>query len=187
MSFVRDDGAGQDGGMIGMRVSLCLVLMASLSLTGAPVWAGAGSLDGRTVTLNTETTSEDGALVFRSRGRTVTVGGPVEFALLPEGGLNGFDVVPVEVDIGANRIEFSYGMERGRFWDAPFNGYVLRFEVDCALFEGFAIDEAFTTMPVTPAHIRTEGGALFIDVADMEYGPEARLALDFKVSACLLG
>lgn len=164
-----------------MIAPLCLALM------GQPAFAGAGSLDGRIVTLNTETTNEDGTVVFTSRGRTVTVGGLVEFALLPEGGFNGFDVVPVEVDISANRIEFSYGNDRGQFWDAPFNGYVLRFEVECALFEAFAIDEAFTTMPVTRDHIRTEGGALFIDVADMDYGPEARLALDFRVSDCLLG
>lgn len=163
-----------------LALTLCLILPLQ------PAFAG-GSLEGRIVTLNVETWNEDLVPFFTSRGRTVQVGGLVEFAMLPEGQMAGFDVVPVEVDIGANRIEFGYGAARGRFWAAPFNGYVLRFEVECALFDGFAIDEAFTTMPVTPANIRTQGGALFIDVAGMDYGPEARLALDFRVSDCLLG
>ncbi|MFN4153964.1 MAG: hypothetical protein ACK4HF_04880 [Paracoccaceae bacterium] len=159
---------------------LCLILSLHPALAG-------GSLEGRIVTLNSEIWNDDVTPFFATRGRTVTVGGLVEFELLPEGAVNGFDVVPVEVDISATRIEFSYGTARGIFWDAPFNGYVLRFEVECALFDGFAIDADFTTMPVTPAHIRTEGGALFIDVAGMDYGPQARLALDFRVSDCLLG
>lgn len=157
-----------------------------LAATLHPAFAG-GSLEGRIVTLNVETWTEDLQPFFITRGRTVKVGGLVEFGLLPEGGTSGFDVVPVEVDISANRIEFSYGTDPGTFWDAPFNGYVLRFEVECALFDAFSIDTGFTTMPVTPDHIRTEGGALFIDVAGMDYGPEARLGLDFRVSDCLLG
>ena len=36
-------------------------------------------------------------------------------------------------------------------FSSVFNGYVLRFETDCALFEGVSIDTAFTTMPLTPA------------------------------------
>ncbi|NEX46208.1 hypothetical protein [Pseudotabrizicola algicola] len=172
----------RQGGGAGIAAALCCVALAV-----HPGLALGGSLEGRIVTLNTETTNPDGTLAFVSRGRTVSVGGLVEFALLPEGGNSALDVVPVEVDISANRIEFTYGEEEGWFWEAPFNGYVLRFEVECALFEGFAIDPAFTTLPVTPEHIRTEGGALFINVAGMDYGPESRLALDFQVSDCLLG
>lgn len=163
------------------------VLTACVILSALPAFAGGGSLEGRVVTLNVETWNEDNIPFFVSRGRTVVVGGPIEFELLPEGTFAGFDVVPVEVDISANRIEFGYGPGPGVFLDAHFNGYVLRFEVECALFDAFSIDTAYTTMPVTPDHIRTENGALYIDVAGMEYGPEARLALDFRVSDCLLG
>lgn len=166
-----------------MKSCLAFVL---LILSLQPGIAG-GSLEGRIVTLNVETWNDDLTPFFMTRGRTVAVGGPVEFGLMPEGGMNGFDVVPVQVDISANRIEFGYGAASGTFWTAPFNGYVLRFEVDCALFDAFAIDPDFTTMPVTPQHIHTQGGALYIDVAGMEYGPDARLALDFQVSDCLLG
>lgn len=159
--------------------TLCLLLM--------PAICDAGTLKDRVVTLNVETWDDNGLPFFISKGRTVKVGGAVEFALLPEGGIEGFDVVPVQVEISDSRIEFSYGSDRGQFWDAPFNGYVLRFDVECALFDAFAIDATATTMPVTPDHIRTENGALLIDVAGMDYGPDARLALDFRVSDCLLG
>ena len=153
-----------------------------------PAFAGGGgTLEGRIVTLNVETWDDAGKPFFISKGRTVKVGGEIEFALLPEGAIDGFDVVPVQVEISDTRIEFSYGSDRGQFWPAPFNGYVLRFAVECALFNSFAIDPEFTTMPVTPDHIRTENGALFIDVAGMDYGPDARLGLEFDVSECLLG
>lgn len=163
-----------------LAAPLCLTLFLH------PAFAG-GSLDGRIVTLNVETWNDTLTPFFTSRGRTVKVGGLVEFAMLPEGGMVGFDVVMVDVDISATRIEFSYGDAAGRFWPAPFNGYVLRFEGDCALFDSISIDAAFTTMPVTPAHIRSQGGALYIDVAGMEYGPNAQLGLDIRVSDCLLG
>jgi len=169
-----------------MKRMLALMCALLLAIAPLPVAAG-GSLEGRIVTLNVETWRDDMTPFFTSRGRTVTVGSGVEFALLPEGAQGGFDVVPVQVEITQNRIEFSYGADRGIFWDAPFNGYILRFAVDCALFEAVAIDEDATTMPVTSDNIRTEGGALFINVAGMAYGPDARLSLDFRISECLLG
>ncbi len=157
-----------------------------LLLSALPLAAG-GTLDGRIVTLNVETWNDDLLPFFVSEGRTVTVGADVEFDMLPEGRTVGFDVVPVRVEIRPTRIEFSYGEEVGRFLDAPFNGYVLRFAVECALIEGAKIDPAGTTMPVADADIRSDGGALFIDVAGLDYGPKAKLAIDLAVSDCLLG
>ncbi|HSF63985.1 MAG TPA: hypothetical protein VLA78_06340 [Paracoccaceae bacterium] len=167
-----------------IRIALALTL--TLTLAAWPALAG-GTLEGRIVTLNTETWDDPAQPILVSRGRTVQVGAGVEFALLPEGRTPGFDVVPVQVEILPGRIEFSYGAARGQFWPATFNGYVLRFAVDCALIAGARVDAAATTMAVTDADISTDGRALFVNVAGRDYGPEARLAVDLVVTDCLLG
>ena len=156
-----------------------LLLVAALT---TPV--AAGSLDGRLVTFNVETWDLRETPLLVARGRTVTVGRGTEFGLGPEGFTGGLDVVPVAVEIGPTRIELSYPKGIGRFYEARFNGYVLRFETDCALFEKVAVDPAGTTMKVT--EVWAETGALYINVSGLGYGPEATLALDVEVADCPL-
>jgi hypothetical protein len=144
--------------------------------------AGAGTLEGRLVTFTVETWDQRDRPYLQARGRTVMVGKGVEFGLEPEGVIAGLDVVPVTVEIGPGRIELAYPRGAGTFYQAAFNGYVLRFETDCALFRNVAIDRAATTMPVTG--VWAETGALFINVAGLGYGPEARLALELEVADC---
>ena len=154
-----------------------LVLAVALA---APV--AAGTLEGRLVTFTVETWDDRDAPLLVARGRTVTVGAGTEFGLGPEGFSGGLDVVPVDVEIGPTRIELSYPKGIGRFYEAKFNGYVLRFETDCALFDKVAIDPAGTTMP--GVEVWAETGALYIDVAGLGYGPAATLALDIQVADC---
>jgi hypothetical protein len=149
---------------------------------GAP--AAAGTLEGRLVTFTVETWDRRDQPLLQARGRTVTIGQGVEFGLEPEGLTAGLDVVPVTVEVGPTRIELSYPRGAGQFYRAAFNGYVLRFETDCALFQNVAIDKAVTTMPVT--EVWAETGALYINVAGLDYGPKARLALDLEVADCPL-
>jgi len=159
------------------------VLAACLAgLAAAP--AVAGTLEGRLVTFTVETWDDRDQPYLQARGRTVVVGQGVEFGLEPEGLTGGLDVVPVTVEIGPTRIELSYPRGFGRFYEATFNGYVLRFETDCALFEHVAIDPATTTMDVT--EIWAEAGALYINVSGLGYGPEATLSLDLEVADCPL-
>lgn len=160
--------------------------LLALILTALPALAG-GTLEGRIVTLNVETWDDRAQPILISVGRTVQVGAGVEFGMGPEYRTPGFDVVPVQVEILPDRIEFSYGAGEGQFWPATFNGYVLRFAVDCALIAGAKVDAAATTMAVTDADITTDGQALFVNVAGRAYGPEARLAVDLAVTDCLLG
>jgi len=160
-------------------------ILPVIALCALPAFAG-GTLEGRTVTLNVLTYDDPAAPILESRGRTVVVGEGIEFGMGPEFRTPGFDVVPVQVQIGPSRIEFSYGEVPGEFWTAAFNGYVLRFETDCALFEAWRIDADATTMPVTEEDIRSEGGALYINVSGLEYGPEAMLAVDLSVTDCPL-
>ena len=141
-----------------------------------------GTLEGRLVTFTVETWDDPAEPYLQARGRTVMVGQGVEFGLEPEGLSGGLDIVPVTVEIGPSRIELTYPRGIGRFYQATFTGYVLRFETDCALFAAVAVDPGGTTMPVTD--IRTEAGALYINVSGLGYGPQARLALAVKVADC---
>ena len=162
-----------------LRARVALVLAVALA---TPVHAG--TLDGRLVTFTVETWDDREAPLFVARGRTVAVGRGTEFDLGPEGFTGGLDVVPVAVEIGPTRIELSYPKGIGRFYEAKFNGYVLRFETDCALFEHVAVDPAATTMKVT--EVWAETGALYINVSGLGYGPQSRLALDLEVADCPL-
>jgi len=147
----------------------------------SPALAG-GTLEGRLVTFSVETWDDPAAPMLAARGRTVMVGSGVEFGLEPEGLTGGLDVVPVTVEIAPSRIEISYPRGIGRFYEAKFNGYVLRFETECALFEAVSVEPLGTTMKVTD--IRAEAGALYINVAGLGYGPEATLAIDVTVADC---
>lgn len=142
------------------------------------------TLEGRLVTFHVLTYDDPAKPLLEARGRTVEVGKGIEFGLEPEGVINGLDVAPVTVEIAPRRIEVTYTRGTGTLWGSVFNGYVLRFETDCALFDAVSIDKAFTTMPLTPADIHTEQGALFINVAGMDYGPGKRFALDVTVADC---
>lgn len=142
----------------------------------------AGTLEGRLVTFTVETWDDREAPLLAARGRTVTVGSGTEFGLGPEGYTGGLDVVPVDVEISPTRIVLSYPQGIGRFFEARFNGYVLRFETDCALFSEVTIDPTATTMKVT--EVWAEAGALYINVSGLGYGPAAKLALDVEVGDC---
>jgi len=156
--------------------------LALAAFVAAPV--AAGTLEGRLVTFTVETWDQRDQPYLDARGRTVMVGEGVEFGLEPEGLTGGLDVVPVTVEIGPTRIELTYPRGIGRFFEAKFNGYVLRFETECALFQNVAIDPLATTMKVT--EVWAETGALFINVSGLDYGPDAKLALDLEVADCPL-
>lgn len=156
--------------------------VALVALLATPV--AAGTLEGRLVTFTVETWDIREQPYVQARGRTVTVGKGVEFGLEPEGLTGGLDVVPVTVEIGPTRIELSYPRGIGRFYEAKFNGYVLRFETECALFENVAVDPSGSTIKVT--EVWAETGALYINVSGLGYGPESTLALDLAVADCPL-
>lgn len=159
----------------------------ALALAGAvPAWAG-GTLIDRIVTFRVLAYDDPSKPIFDGRGETVRVGGAVEFGLYPEGAQNGFDVIPVQVNISAARIEVSYAMNPpNRVYPAEFNGYVLSFNVDCALFDAARIDPAATNMDVTDEDLRFEGDTLYINVSGAEYDTDSRFAVDLGVTDCPL-
>jgi hypothetical protein len=149
-----------------------------------PAWADA-TLEGRLVTFTVLTYDIPGQPIVDARGKTVMVGTGVEFGLEPEGLTGGLDVAPVTVEVGPTRVELSYP-GRGLFYTATFNGYVLRFETDCALFKSVTIDPKATTMALTAEDIRTDLGALYINVSGRAYGPDLHAAFDVVVEDCPL-
>ena len=146
--------------------------------------AGAGTLDGRQVTFATATWVDPAAPEFEGPTKTVTVGRGVEFGMESDVVVNGLTMVPVQVEIQPQRVEVTFPMGMGNFYVAPFNGYVLRFDTECALFAGWAVDREFTTLPITDDDIFTDGGALYINVSGMAYGPDEQLAVDLDVTDC---
>ncbi len=99
---------------------------------------------------------------FVGRGRTVKVSGGVEFGLEPEGPQNGIDVVPVRVNIGPTRVEVDYSVsDPGILLEAKFNGYILRFETDCVLFQQARIDRDDTNMPLAVDAVSFDRGTLY--------------------------
>ena len=144
------------------------------------------TLQGRLVTFNVLTYDDPAKPYLQAQGRTVQVGDGVEFGLEPEGIINGLAVVPVTVQISPRRIELEYRRGEGLMFASVFNGYVLRFETDCALFEGVSIDSKFTNMPLLPDAIHTERGALYINMSGLAYAPGAQFALDIKIGDCAL-
>lgn len=147
--------------------------------------AAAGTLEGRPVTFLVMAWDDPEMPFLEAPGHTVVVGGGVEFDFAPEGTFSGLQVVPMQVEIGPQRVEITYpDSGEGWFYDSAFNGYVLRFETDCALFAGWKLDRDFTTLPVQDDGIFTDRGALYINVSGMTYGPEKRLAVDLDVMDC---
>lgn len=161
-----------------IRAALIWLLVASPALAE-------GTLEGRVVTFSMLAYDDPDNPIFVGKGETVQVGQGVEFGLRPEGAQNGVDVAPVSVDIGPSRVEVRFDQGIGGYLlRAKFNGYVLRFEGDCALFEGVRIDQAGTNIPLLPEAITTKGGALLVKVAGLRYGRESRFALDVAVGDC---
>lgn len=171
-----------------LRQGLPCAAATILALLSTPASVQSGTLEGRLVTFSVETWAEGGARTFGTEGPSVLVGDAVEFGMAPEGRSNGLELVPVTVEIKPERIEITYPDDPlfpdQRFVEAAFNGYVLRFAADCALFDRVEIDRSFTTMAISDSDIRTDQGALYINVSGRSFGREARIGLDLSVADC---
>lgn len=159
--------------------------LAAVLLLATPALADS-TLRDRIVTFSVLAYNDPLKPIFEGAGQTVKVGDGVEFGMVPEGAQNGADVAPARVDIGPQRIEVQYQPPIGVLLDTAFNGYVLAFETDCALFRGASFDMTATTMPMTDANIRIQGGTLYINVAGQTLTTDSRFAIDLVVADCPL-
>lgn len=166
------------------HLMLKYVVFLCAAVAVGPVSAQA-TLNGRTVTLSTLTYNDPDYPLYIGRGKTVIVSDAVEFGLEREGVQNGMDIVPVRVNVEAQRIEFDYSQSSpGVFSDAEFNGYLLTFEVDCTLFTGASIDWMFTTLPLEKDALSFSTNTLYINVEGLEFDRQSRLAVDLAVTEC---
>ncbi len=163
--------------MIRLAAGLCL----------AAGGAAATGLDDRAVSFGGLAYEIEAAPVFAGRRWPAKVGPGWEYGLDREGSQNGWDLVPVAIDIASDRITVAYPAdETGIFPDLAFNGYVLDFLTDCVLFEGAAPDPANSTVTLAEGDVFTRGSALYIDMGGQPYGPDTILSILVKVADCPL-
>jgi len=162
--------------------------LAALGLVALADPAWAEGLMGRDVTFGTRAWEERETPIFVGRRHPARVSDAVEYGLGPEGGQNGWDVIPAIIDIRARSIVITYPeMPAARFPVLDFNGYVLDFLTDCVLFDGVAQNMDRSTEPLSNGALFTEGGRLFIDMSGVTFGPETRVVIGVDVTPCPLG
>ena len=168
------------------RIGRWLALVLAICGAVPPAFAEA-TLLGRTVTFQILTYDDRDRPLFVGRTHTARVGNGQEFGLRYEGAQNDLDVVPILVDISADRMEVRYeNAIPGELAEAAFNGYVFGFATDCLLFQGARVDRRFTNLPITDNKIFVERGTLFINVAGLRYDRYSRFAINFEVGDCRL-
>ncbi len=153
--------------------------MAAFAETG-------GGLQGHTVNLSVLAYDNPDVPIFVGSGVTVVVGTGVEFGLEREGAQAGVDVAPVTVDISARRIELRFLPPGGHLLAAEFNGYVLEFVAECALFDRVTIDRAASNMALAEDAVTVKGDTLYINVQGLSYSADSHFALDLDVADCTL-
>lgn len=151
-----------------------------------PGVALAEGLMGREVLLRVETWDDPADPLLVSRDYIGRVGEGPEFGVTRE--VQGYvGVVPVLVDISADRIAFSWPNSLpDRFAEAVFNGYVLTFSTECLLLAGASIDHVTTTLPLDDSALILTPQSLSLHVGGQKYGPHARIAVHLDVRDCAM-
>ncbi len=159
-----------------MRLLFCLALVASP--------AGAQGLMGRDFTFQIETYDNPAVMLYQSQIYEATVGDAVELGLQEEGKRD-IDLVPVIVDVSADRILLDYrAAEPGGFYKARFNGYIIDLAPGCPEISAARIDPAGTTLGIGNKRVRVVDGRLMINVSDLSQDRDSRLAIDLTLTPC---
>lgn len=167
-----------------MPQMLVLLTVLVMGLFGAPVLAET-TLWGRTVSFGVLAYDDPKHPLFVGLRHKAVVGDGSEFDLRPEGAQNNIDVIPVEIDITAERVEVRfYPAQPGWTYDSAFNGYVLSFDTECTLFHGAEIDRAFSNMELAEDAIFFERGRLYINARDLFHDRDSRFAINLVVGDC---
>lgn len=160
--------------------------LAAVWLALLPAAAAADGLTGRTVIFNAAAWDDPAAPYLVGSDYGGVVGDGPEFGMLREVQGN-LGVVPVLIDVGPGRIDFSYpGVEPGAFAEAAFNGYTLRFPTECVLIAGAAVDPAATTLPIDDSALIVTPQSLSLNVAGLDFGPDTRIGVTLEVLDCPL-
>lgn len=167
-----------------MRPDAALVAVLVAALLALPSALAAQGLEGRTVLMRGETWDNPAIPYLLSSDYVGLVGEGPEFGFIPETNGNMY-VVPVTIDLGPDRVAFSYeGTKGGTFTQAQFNGYVLSFPVECTLLEGARLDLAATSPALAKAEVKVGPRELRVDVAGLTYTARDRIELLLDVTDC---
>lgn len=149
--------------------------------------ADARGLDDRNVSFGGLAYENEAAPLFAGQRWPSKVGPGWEYGLDREGAQNGWDLIPVAIDIATDRITLVYpNGESGVFPELEFNGYVLDFLTECVLFNGAELDDLNSTVTFEDDDLFTRGSALFIDVGGQAYGPDTIISIKVDVADCPL-
>lgn len=160
--------------------------LATLLIAAMPAHADDTGLMGRKVIFNVSTYDDPATPYLTSRDYIGVVADGPEFGMQREG-LIGIDVVPVLIDVSANRVVFSYETaEPSAFAIAKFNGYILRFPTECVLITDAAIDLDDTTLPLKSNALTITAQSLSLNVSGLGFDQQDRIALTLKVRDCPL-
>ena len=165
-----------------MKTAVLSSCAAAVLATGA--WAE-GSLQGIPVTLQVLTYDTPDELLFATDIVGATVTDEQEFRIGPGAEDFKLDVVPIALDISDSRVEIIYIVPSpGELYKARFNGYVLTFDSACPALLSARVDRAGTDLGLSSKRVRAEGNRLMINVSDMTYMPNGRIAVDLEVADC---
>ncbi len=160
---------------------------ALLPVVAAQAEEATGGLIGRTVLFTIETFENPEQMQFVSREYLAQVGPGPEFGTVREG-YPGIDAVPVLIDFSADRLDISFAeTDPGMFAEARFNGYVLRFPVDCVLIEGASLDLGATTLPMEKKDVTFGPDEIRVNVSGHVYDRTSHIGVRLDVGDCLSG
>lgn len=162
-----------------MCLFACLAAAAGHSLAD-------GSLFDRSVSFQVQTYDDAEKPLFMGKVHQSRVSDAIEFGLVEEGRQNNLDVIPVLVDVSADRIELVYSIAApSQMAEARFNGYVMTFGAEsCALFVSATVDTDFTNLPFSDDRVIVRNNTLMLNVAGLGIDRPHKIAVDFTLADC---
>jgi len=140
---------------------------------------------GRDVVMSVQTYNDPNEPLFVGAEHTSKVTEGIEFGLGNEGQQNDIDVVPILIDISANRIEIRYSIAPpSELMTARFNGYALKFGAGCGEIKRGRVDTDFTNLPFDNKRVRVRDGILMLNVSALATNRDSQLAVDLEMSDC---
>lgn len=162
-----------------------VIAISGMALAMAGASPSQADILGRGVTFQVLTYDDPAHPLFEGTVHRARIGDKPEFGLRFEGVQNELDVVPVLVDISADRIEISYASAPpGELWPAVFNGYVLTFDHGCAVIGAARVDRGFTTLPFDNKRLRLEADVLKLNVSGLKYDKTSRIGIELDLIPC---
>lgn len=140
---------------------------------------------GQSWTFQVITYDEPGTLLYETPVHDFTIGAGAELGLDSEGRKDNFNLIPLNVDISATRIEIDYrNADPGPFYDARFNGYIFDFGESCPQIVGAKLDPEQTNMAIGNKRLSVDHDRFFVNVSGLEVDRTSRMVIDLVLEDC---